>query len=334
LSNEVRRKVPALFLLQVLLLFLVFCSQGAAKPVSEEDYDRRIHEAIELLEATQGPLRSEEVSRLRILFPRGLEIRPQEGEAFRVDLGDLNRWIREAAAPPGGRARLRTYLEALREQTSMAVRVAPRMNRGWEDCRKELKAVFNRKEFEGLREKPVPAWRRYIAELLGRIIRWFSGSGLFKGFSAGWIVYPAYGIVIILGLLILVWIIRRSDYRGRFRRRSHAPSRSPTPSTSEKEWPEWRREAGESALRGDYRQAVRAFFVSVLMEGHERGWWSHEPSATNREHLARLKGPPAMREAFLDLISRYEGVWYGHGRADEETFRACENALQKMRLEG
>ena len=98
----------------------------------------------------------------------------------------------------------------------------------------------------------------------------------------------------------------------------------------ERDWTLWRDEARKKALEGAFRDAIRSLFVSVLMEGHQRGWWMYEPEATNREHLAHVEGPKERREALQRLIDLYEKAWYGLGQPGREEFQESEQCLRQI----
>ena len=78
------------------------------------------------------------------------------------------------------------------------------------------------------------------------------------------------------------------------------------------------------------REAIRALFLSVLMEGGRRGWWNYDPGATNREHLAAIREPVERRVAMRSLVSIHERTWYGMGPAGEKDYRASEEWVRRM----
>lgn len=86
----------------------------------------------------------------------------------------------------------------------------------------------------------------------------------------------------------------------------------------------------DRASTGAFREAVRFFFISVLLEGHEQGWWAYNPEATNREHLSRVDGPSRRKDALNQLIVLYENVWYGEGDAGRPSFQRCSELLKQM----
>ena len=110
----------------------------------------------------------------------------------------------------------------------------------------------------------------------------------------------------------------------------------PTPATKTvgMDWRTWRNQAMEKASEGAFREAVRFFFVSVLLEGHHHGWWTYNPEATNREHLARVRGPLDRQDALKQLTALYEKVWYGQEEAGQESFHRCSEWLRQMEAAG
>ena len=86
----------------------------------------------------------------------------------------------------------------------------------------------------------------------------------------------------------------------------------------------------DKASEGAFREAVRFFFLSVLVEGHDHGWWTYNPEATNREHLSQVGGPSKRQDALKQLIALYEKVWYGQEEAGQESLIRCSDWLKQM----
>lgn len=131
----------------------------------------------------------------------------------------------------------------------------------------------------------------------------------------------------------MVWIVRSADWPGRRWSRSRireAETRGAGEGPAGVRWADLRAEAESRAEKGDLREAVRLFFVSVLLEGHVRGWWEYRPEATNREHLAFLGGPEGRQEALRSLTDLYERTWYGVRDPDRQEFSRCREWLGRM----
>lgn len=69
--------------------------------------------------------------------------------------------------------------------------------------------------------------------------------------------------------------------------------------------------AERCAREGDYRQAVRASFVGLLLHLHERGRLRYDRSLTNREHLSRIGRGTPLAAALSPAVRVFDDVWYG-----------------------
>lgn len=297
-----------------------------------EAYRFRIQETINTMEAGEGALGPEEASRIREKLPSGLTVGSSEQKAIRVDQRTLQTWIRKAQESPEGRSRLITHLEALLQQLEPDGAGGLPSKLEWEECRAGLEEIFRLKEFRHLKEQQKPPWLQFLGRLIDRVRRWFGAHlGAIEKFGGSWTLYAVYGIVLLLGGFILAKVIHSSGplgWRWRQARLGPLPGEAGPPPTMD--WSRWRDEAREMALQGAFREAVRALFVSALMEGHQRGWWIYEVEATNREHLARVEGSGERREALEQLINLYERAWYGLGQPGREIFQACEAWVKRM----
>ena len=72
-----------------------------------------------------------------------------------------------------------------------------------------------------------------------------------------------------------------------------------------------RNRAAELARSGDFRGAVRASFVALLLGLHERGRLRYTRSLTNREHLARLENGSPLAVRMRPVVALFDDVWYG-----------------------
>jgi hypothetical protein len=318
----------------VLLCFLLTGgSRVWAEPISVAEYRLRIQEALAHLEEGEGEIEPEKVSWFREKFPPDLVVEDPNGERFLVDRKDLFRWAKDAEDSPQGRKRLAAYQQALLQEISWWTGETFSEASRWDEYRTLLDDVYRGEEFKYLRKREDPAWRQYIARLIENFGMWLQDHlGFLDSMRAGWIVYVAYGIVLVLGAILIIWIIRLFGPVGWRWKYTSAPPSSSTKTSPERNWRSWRQEAKKKAQEGAFREAIRSLFISVLMEGHQKGWWLYEPEATNREHLARVEGQGERREALQRLIDRYELAWYGLRQPGMEEFKDCERLAQ--RLEG
>lgn len=79
--------------------------------------------------------------------------------------------------------------------------------------------------------------------------------------------------------------------------------------------------AARQSAAGRYREACHFVLLSTLLAIEERGQTRFDPSATNREHLARLAGWPPGARALERVVARFDRIWYGQNAATEADYR-------------
>jgi hypothetical protein len=320
--------------LVALVLWPFVGKAASAAFLSLDEYLSRIGESVSLIESGEGTLSEAQGRLLRDRFPLRQDVSKGQGEVFRVDNRILQRWIDGAEGSPGGRGDLLAHLKTLSEHLSSRRGGLPSVGLFQDKGRQTLEEVYNRDEFRHLKATDASPWKAYLAELLQRVLAWLSEhAGFLKGMPLAWISYAVYGLLILAGLLVMVWIVRSADRPGWRWRRSgirEAQTQGGEAASPAVRWTDLRADADSRAERGDLREAVRLFFVSVLLEGHSKGWWEYRPEATNREHLAFLGGPEERRDAFRKLTDLYERTWYGVKNPDRKAFAACREWLRRM----
>ena len=328
-----RIAIAVTWCLVLLCLLLTGDSKVWAESISVAEYRLRIQESLAQINEGEGQIGPEEISWLRKSFLPDLVVHDPSGERFLVDREDLIRWAKDAEESPQGRKRLAAYQRALLQEISRWTGETVSESSRWDEYRILLDEVYRGKEFKYLRKREDPAWRQYIARLIEDFGRWLQDHlGFLDTMRSGWIVYVAYGIVLVLGAILIIWISRLFGPVGWRWKYTSSPSPPVTKISPERNWQSWREEAKKKAQEGAFREAIRSLFISVLMEGHQKGWWLYEPEATNREHLAQVEGQSQRREALQRLIDRYELAWYGLRQPGMEEFQDCERWVQ--RLEG
>ncbi len=301
-----------------------------AKPLSLQDYRDRLQRTIGHLQSLEGTVSQDETAWVRDRFPPGLKVRLPGNAAIPVDAGGILRWLPEEGAPAAERAKLRRHLSAVLAQIGEPAPGGPLSALGPKDRRAALARVYSRKPFRDLESGGIPPWQTFLKRILDSLGAWLRGHlPALESVEWGWMVYPFYAVVLILTGLLLAWIFRYVRPAARRREKSgHFPSR--TAVSMEPDWIAWRQTARKKAEQGAFREAIRALFLSVLMEGGQRGWWNYDPGATNREHLAAIREPVERRVAMRSLVSIHERTWYGMGPAGEKDYRASEEWVRRM----
>jgi hypothetical protein len=290
------------------------------------EYRDRIRRAIASLEADNGEAASQKIEALVRMFPEAFVVRNGHGTVSVTRRSVIGPAPVQDASPQTIQQIL-AHLQALEEQISVP---APELQALLPDLHDTLSAVYRGREFAHLRQQSPGSWLAkvfdYIRSLLSRLGQHFPSLGSVDGL---WLQAAAYGVLLLSGLVLAVWLVR--NFRGvGWQRRVPSVAAPSFSRTEQRSWTAWREEAHRRCQDGAYREAVRCLFISVMLEGGEKGWWPYEPQATNSEHLARLPQATERRTALARLIRRYEEVWYGMMQPTEPDYRQCETWVQQM----
>jgi len=310
-----------------LLLLSFFCDCAWGNSLSLAEYRSSIQEAVLRLESEKGPLKPEEFAFIEEHFPPYLEVKTKSGEAVQVDNGSLLRLAKESQETAQGRENLMAHLKALRNQISFVDKPIPLSEDRWGESLARLGKVFSAKEFQDLEEVKDPPWMAFLMEILKKVMEWLKSHYGGTNVSGQWMEYVFYGVILGGVFLLLLWILRSFGPVG-WRFRDLKIKSDLERKASGMDWETLREESRNKGEKGAYREAIRLFFISVLMEGHERGWWVYRREATNREHLSVVEGSSEKREALGNMIQVYEKAWYGHESPGKEALLQCAEWLR------
>jgi len=312
-----------------LLLFVFYCDRSWGSALSLDQYRSSIQNALSRVESEKGPLKPEESAFFDEHFPPHLDVNTKSGEPVPVDNGPLLVLVKQAQETDKGREALIVHLKALGSQISFADQPIPLSEDRWSESHARLAKVFAAKEFQNLEDVKDPAWLVYLKELMKKMMEWLGRNQDMVKDSGQWLEYVFYGVILGGVLLLVVWILRTLGPVG-WRLRDHKIKSDLERKAAGMDWQALREESRSKGEQGVYREAVRLFFISVLMEGHERGWWVYRREATNREHLSAIEASTARREALGKMIQVYENAWYGHESPGKETLLQCGEWLRLM----
>jgi hypothetical protein len=214
-----------------------------------------------------------------------------------------------------------------------------------ERYRKKLYEILARREFRAVRRDPgfrsrfeTPSflkwvggevgklWDRFwdwVAERLFREPPALSSPGRFIGRVSGpaaWALIAAAAVL--LGLLVArYW---------QFRPRALPPAAPTSAGLAGEGMPDalsrpadvWARFAEDFSLKGEWRLALRAAYLELLVLLHERGVIRYEKQRTNGEYAFALARGPA-GEPFSSLTRLFDEAWYGHRPLGAENYRAA-----------
>jgi hypothetical protein len=176
-----------------------------------------------------------------------------------------------------------------------------------------------------------------LADWFGRLLDWLarlrprsrsSGAGVDAGGATLAVVAL---LAAVLGLLAWRALVRRRGAPSDRSESSTAVDSSPRDEDPlSREANEWERYAVELEASGRRREAIRAWYHSVLVACFRNGLLHYEKGRTNWEYVARLPPEAPFRPSFVDVTRRFDREWYGRESSEAEALR--EQATQARAL--
>ena len=251
------------------------------------------------------------------------------------------------AAPPAGSGVAPTELDHVIDQTIRERKYAWRMPRDQvvaPEADDGVIAKFFNKIGATVRE-----WARAVSDWIDKFLRKWLRSKSDRTTSTssgyGWIVLLhllLYALVAAFVIMLVIFLIR--VWRGR------PPSRAavtgepiqPAPDITDEnvradQLPEdgWIQLARELLARGEFRLAMRAFYLSSLAHLAARNLVSIARFKSNREYERELQRRahsfPVLLTVFGDSLSAFERVWYGMHTVDGEVVNQFAANVEKMK---
>lgn len=90
-------------------------------------------------------------------------------------------------------------------------------------------------------------------------------------------------------------------------------------------------DASRLAEAGDYTEAIRCLFLSLVFYYDEAGRVPLKKSLTNHEYLALLDQRLPVRNDLEVLVSTIDDYWYGQRAADQSRFQACQSVYDRLK---
>ena len=97
----------------------------------------------------------------------------------------------------------------------------------------------------------------------------------------------------------------------------------------------WLNLAGEMAAKGEWRLAQRALYLAALAHLAQREFVRLAPSKSNHDYHVELRrrarAHPGVQEAFTEIASAFDRVWYGNHPADQSLFETARDRVLALR---
>jgi hypothetical protein len=147
-----------------------------------------------------------------------------------------------------------------------------------------------------------------------------------------WVIF--IGCLLLLALLLthivytVVRAIRFGGNAARRRQEREAAERRQRLSAT------FRSEATAAAGRGDFTEAIRCLFLSLVYRFDEQGRVGFPKSRTNHEYLALLDADRPVRDELAVFVDTLDDHWYGQQPAGRERFDDCRARYERLLAAG
>lgn len=88
-------------------------------------------------------------------------------------------------------------------------------------------------------------------------------------------------------------------------------------------------EINKAINTGNYRLAVRLFYLQTLKKLNDNNMISWQPEKTNQTYIAEIRDL-VKQQQFIVLTARFEFIWYGEFFIDAEAFDHIKNAFEQF----
>ncbi|HKP85048.1 MAG TPA: DUF4129 domain-containing protein [Blastocatellia bacterium] len=314
-------------LISIAAALLLAASSYAA---SLRNYENRVKWATEQIDRVKvDPEYSEEgVEAIKGRIPRTEKI-DHEGKTTVVD----NTWLYESLDSYAGEldpqqkvaklneigGRLRALDEQLVRADEMAASKAEQT-----EARRKIDNILDRPEYRAKQESRIGAfvkeiWRK-VGNFLGRLYAAFLRllRSIFGATTSNnWLAKVLVIAALVAAAIGIVRAARQMKPRKRRGRKRTVLGEEIEAGTSPRDLAE---AAMAAARAGDFRNAIRKLYVSLLYDLAERNVIELDDSATNREYLAKLSSFNSLMPPMKYLTDRFDYCWYGMLPSSEEDF--------------
>ncbi|MBI3136574.1 MAG: hypothetical protein HYZ14_18005 [Bacteroidetes bacterium] len=135
----------------------------------------------------------------------------------------------------------------------------------------------------------------------------------------GVIGYVLLGIFILLVAYLIYKLFVNTQHDGKKVTPVNLEDQAPT----EIPLTELQRLLQEALAKGDFRSAVRIYFIFIIRDLAQKNWIRWEKDKTNFQYLREMSGKSEYNE-FNRSVSYFEIIWYGKREIDRDTFETIK----------
>jgi hypothetical protein len=189
-----------------------------------------------------------------------------------------------------------------------------------ERVRGKVVEILSRPEFS----PPDPGWEERLIAALRRIFEWL-GTLHETSQPLFWLILITCLTLLILLLAHIVWTV----WKAFFVRRDRAIN-DPQREERHRLSTDYGAEARRQASLGEYTEAIRFLFLSLVYRFDESGRISFQQAYTNREYLSLFAEQPALYEQLRTFVDILDDHWYGQRPASAAQYQRCDALYRQM----
>lgn len=134
--------------------------------------------------------------------------------------------------------------------------------------------------------------------------------------NLSWLGYVLMGLLILALVFLIYYLLVNRERTGK----KVVPLNLEETAPTEIPLTELQKLLQDAIAKGDYRGAVRIYFIFILRGLSERNWIKWEKEKTNFHYLREMTDRSEYKD-FNKTVSFYEIIWYGKREIDESTFK-------------
>lgn len=171
-------------------------------------------------------------------------------------------------------------------------------------------------------------WQRFREWFMHLISRLFNVSGPVSAQFFTWIMYTIAGLIVISVIYFIVKSLINNEGQWLF-------AKSPTKKIISYDDIEhnlknvdFEKLIKDTLLSGDYRLAIRYYYLWILKKMSEKSIIDWNPEKTNSDYLYEIKSD-SLKSDFAYVSYLYNYIWYGEFEVDTATFENAKRSIEK-----
>jgi hypothetical protein len=189
-----------------------------------------------------------------------------------------------------------------------------------EVIRHQLDDILTRPEFKSRED----FWLR-VLRAIGSFVLWLAELHV-RNPALYWVLIAACVVVLVLLVVHLIRTLRRVfGFGSRL-----APAEHPEEKRRRLSRAYWE-EARSWAAQGEFTEAIRFLFLSLVYRYDESGKVSFRTAYTNREYLGLFADRLSIQSGLKVFVDTLDDHWYGQHPTDRERFESCLVLFERLK---